>query len=134
MIPAYDTRRLVNPTPRHPGFHPVNARVTWTPTTGEPITAAGAYLDAAAPGAVVELSCGIEELATDLGVERLVYPHPLDYTIPICRRVNEQLLQRPVAELRCADGTLRLTLVPWRLGLRSLPPSEPTEGWEVGTP
>ncbi|MCV7194100.1 hypothetical protein [Mycolicibacterium brumae] len=132
MIPAYDTRPLVNPTPRWPGFHAVNVRAVWTPTDGDPITVVGDYLDAAEPGAAVELGCGIEELATDLGVERLVFPRGLNYTITICTLVDRQLLQRPVAEVRCPDGTLRITPIPWRLGLRSLPTHEPTTGWEVG--
>lgn len=132
MTPLYDTAPFVNPAARMPGFHPVNARAVWTPTEGQPITVVGDYLDAAAPGAAVELGCGIEQLAHDLGVTELVYPHPLDYTITICGAVDRQLLRSPYAEVRCPDGTLRITPIPWRLGLRSPPTHEPTTGWEVG--
>lgn len=102
-----DVTAYITATPREAGWHDVSVSATWTPRVGSAITVTGGYLDANSPNGTVFLGCGVEELASDLGMLDAVDGHEL----AICELVNAQLLRQPWAVVTCAFGTLRLELL-----------------------
>lgn len=84
----------------------LRTRVTWTPTTGDVVTAIGDYVDGM--GDTASLGCGIEELLDDLGLPQF---EDTEKYLAVCDLINRQLAQRPWVVLVCPEGSARLELV-----------------------
>ena len=110
-VPTYDAQLFTDPTPRVPGFHDVQCRITWTPHAegAACITVSGDYLDAESPMGAVSLGCGIESALHDLGISDLI---DYDHLVTVADLVSAQLARQPRAEVNCRHGKAVLELVP----------------------
>ena len=89
----------------------VCATVTWTPRDGgEPVTVTGPYLDGHRQSGEIVLSCGIEEMLTDLDLWPVIEGND-EKRWTICDLVNQQLRHRPAAVLTCPEGRATLELL-----------------------
>ncbi|MBS9535115.1 hypothetical protein KIH27_16120 [Mycobacterium sp. M1] len=86
---------------RNPEF--LNARVTWHPRGGSPVTVQSDYLNA---WGVPVLNCGMGEILRDLGIIL-----PTDTHVRITLEVNRQLAQHDWAVIKCPHGIARLEVL-----------------------
>ncbi len=105
----YDSAPYIDPTPRVPGYHDAACVVVWRPAgkAAAPRRIVGDFLDGDSPDGAVTLGCGIEEALSRLEID-LDY----DHLLTVCDLVNRQLAQRPWAEVKCPQGSARISLVP----------------------
>lgn len=100
---AYDTRPYADHD--YPSLLWVLA--TWSPRDGGPARATrGDYANIWEDGEV-RLNCGVTEAAYSLGLGEVLESDE-DHIIEL---IDRQLIRRPVAELVCPAGVLRLELV-----------------------
>lgn len=119
----YDAREFIHAEPREYAQDPDNCStctdrfgdvcctVVWTPRSGDAVTVTGLYLDGCRSTGEIVLSCGIEEMLSDLDLWGVIADDDSKRWV-VCDLVNLQLERRPWAEVICPEGRARLELLP----------------------